>query len=107
MTGLLQGVESVIGSLGPVQGFFSGGQYYGAHGDSMPVFFAVVFFFILVLAAALLILWIAMPFSVFALKGLLKQCIREQEKTNALLRVLIEKKEEPRKTGEDDGRSDF
>lgn len=107
MTGLLKWVESLIRLPGPVQGVLSGGQYYGAHGDKTPAFFAIVFFFILVLASALLILWIVLPFSVFGLKGLLKQCIREQEKTNALLRVLIEKKEEPRKTGEDDGRSDF
>ncbi len=107
MTGLLQRVDCVIRPLAGVQAFFSGGQYYGAYGDHMPVFLGVFFFLILLLSAVALVLWIAMPFSVFGLKGLIKRCIREQEKTNALLQVLIEKKEEPVKTGEDDGRPDF
>ena len=46
--------------------------------------------FVAVAIGALLLLWIAMPFSVFGLKGLLKKSIEEQEKTNRLLRSILE-----------------
>lgn len=46
--------------------------------------------FLAVGASAILVLWIIMPFSVFGTKELLKKSIAEQEKTNRLLRSLLE-----------------
>jgi len=46
--------------------------------------------FILISIGIILVLWIAMPFSVFGVKGLLRKSIEEQEKTNRLLSDLVE-----------------
>ncbi|MFQ5585297.1 MAG: hypothetical protein ACE5GF_00495 [Thermodesulfobacteriota bacterium] len=45
---------------------------------------AVALFFIIA-AAVLVILWIALPFSLFGVKGLLRELIDEQKKANALI----------------------
>ena len=47
-------------------------------------------FFILLSIAVILALWVAMPFSVFGIKGLMKKSIEEQEKTNRLLSELLD-----------------
>lgn len=49
--------------------------------------FGILFF---VSIGVILVLWIAMPFSVFGLKGLLKKSIEEQEKTNRLLKSILD-----------------
>ena len=56
-----------------------------------PALVLVLAFFIFFAAAVgvMVILWIALPFSVFGTKGLLTALIKEQEKTNALLKELI------------------
>ena len=56
-----------------------------------PALVLVLAFFIFFAAAVgvMVILWIALPFSVFGTKGLLMSLIKEQEKTNALLKDLI------------------
>ncbi|MDP2689397.1 MAG: hypothetical protein Q8P48_04700 [Deltaproteobacteria bacterium] len=46
--------------------------------------------FLIIASGTILVLWIAMPFSVFGMKDLLKRSIQEQEKTNKLLRSLLE-----------------
>jgi len=46
--------------------------------------------FVAIGASAILVLWIVTPFSVFGTKELLKKSIAEQEKTNRLLRSLLE-----------------
>ncbi len=52
---------------------------------------AIAFFiFILISIGVILVLWIAMPFSVFGVKGLMRRSIEEQERTNRLLSELIE-----------------
>lgn len=50
---------------------------------------AVVIFFITA-GGVIAILWIAMPFSIFGAKELLKRVLEEQEKTNRLLTALLE-----------------
>lgn len=56
-------------------------------------FFILGAFIIFFLASlgAILVLWIAMPFSIFGTKDLLRKMISEQEKTNKLLESLSEK----------------
>lgn len=47
-------------------------------------------FFMLLSIAVILALWVALPFSVFGIKGLMKRSIEEQERTNRLLAELLE-----------------
>ncbi|HEY4707197.1 MAG TPA: hypothetical protein VII64_07035 [Thermodesulfobacteriota bacterium] len=58
--------------------------------DSILAVAIAFFLFILISIGVILVLWIAMPFSVFGVKGLLKRSIEEQERTNRLLGELIE-----------------
>ena len=53
----------------------------------------LLFFLLLVI---LLILWVALPFSIFRIKDLIREAIEEQKKTNELLQRLLEEKEEMR-----------
>ncbi len=46
--------------------------------------------FFVVSVAVLVVLWIALPFSVFGMKDLIKKTIEEQEKTNKLLSSILE-----------------
>lgn len=46
--------------------------------------------FLIISAGAILVLWIAMPFSVFGTKELLRKLIAEQEKTNRLLKSIVD-----------------
>ena len=55
--------------------------------------FGLLFFLLLVI---LLILWVALPFSIFGIKDLIREAIEEQKKTNELLQRLLEEKEEMR-----------
>lgn len=57
--------------------------------DTTLVVLSAFVIFMLVSSGALLILWIAVPFSVFGVKGLLRKVIEEQEKTNMLLSGLV------------------
>ncbi|MEK6759453.1 MAG: hypothetical protein AABY51_06765 [Deltaproteobacteria bacterium] len=58
--------------------------------DDSIIFIAAFFLFAAVSIGVILVLWIAMPFSVFGLKALLKKSIDEQAETNRLLRSIIE-----------------
>ena len=55
--------------------------------------FGLLFFLLLVI---LLILWVALPFSIFRIKDLIREAIEEQKKTNELLQRLLKEKEEMR-----------
>lgn len=59
--------------------------------------------FILASIGALIALWVALPFSVFGMKDLLRKLIAEQEKTNKLLKTLVDSvhKESVYRPGED------
>lgn len=46
--------------------------------------------FILTAIGVVLVLWIAMPFSMFGVKGRLNKMVEEQERTNRLLEALID-----------------
>lgn len=48
----------------------------------------ILFFFLA--AGTVLVLWVVMPFSVFSLKRLMEKSLKEQEKTNRLLRSILE-----------------
>lgn len=58
--------------------------------DSPLVIIAALVIFILTATGVVLVLWIAMPFSMFGVKGHLKKMVEEQEKTNRLLEALVE-----------------
>lgn len=49
------------------------------------IFLAMAMFFIISIAA-LTVLWIALPFSLFGIKDLLRGILEEQRKTNKLIR---------------------
>ncbi len=51
---------------------------------------AAFILFILTSIGVVLVLWIALPFSVFGIKGFLKKTIGEQEETNRLLRSILD-----------------
>jgi len=55
--------------------------------------FGLLFFLLLFI---LLILWVALPFSIFGIKDLIREAIEDQKKTNELLQRLLEEKEEMR-----------
>ena len=57
---------------------------------------AVGLFFVIAIAA-LIILWVALPFALFGIKGLLRELIDEQKRSSTL---LLEVKEELAKRGE-------
>lgn len=57
--------------------------------ESLLVVFSAAAIFIAASIGVLLILWIALPFSVFGIKGLIRDLIGEQEKTNRLLGELL------------------
>ncbi|MFQ5479974.1 MAG: hypothetical protein ACE5DW_01700 [Thermodesulfobacteriota bacterium] len=86
---------NILFNLSPAIWTSDQGSYFlYSHGDKVPIFIAVLLFIILILAAIVLVLWIAMPFSVFAVKRLLKECVAEQKKTNSLLQKLVDGKED-------------
>lgn len=58
--------------------------------DSPFLIIAAFIFFILAAIGVVLVLWIAMPFSVFGVKRRLEKIAEEQEKTNRLLEALVE-----------------
>lgn len=58
--------------------------------DSPFLIIAALIFFILAAIGVLLVLWIAMPFSVFGVKRRLEKIAEEQEKTNSLLEALVD-----------------
>ena len=51
--------------------------------------FGLVF---ILLIFILLAIWIALPFSIFGIKDLIREAIEEQKKTNELLKKLLDKK---------------
>jgi hypothetical protein len=51
---------------------------------------AAFILFILTSIGVVLVLWIALPFSVFGIKGFIKKTIGEQEETNRLLRSILD-----------------
>ncbi len=65
------------------------------------VIIAAFLIFLAVSAGVIVILWVAMPFSVFGVKDLMKKTIAEQEKTNRLLKTLVEAAERESKAKED------
>jgi hypothetical protein len=69
--------------------------------DSPLVVIAALVIFILTAIGVVLVLWIAMPFSMFGVKGHLRKMVEEQEKTNRLLETVIEamRKESPQPAG--------
>jgi hypothetical protein len=58
--------------------------------DSPLVIIAALVIFIMTAIGVVLVLWIAMPFSMFGVKGHLKKMVEEQEKTNRLLEAVVE-----------------
>jgi hypothetical protein len=59
--------------------------------------------FFLIAAGALIILWVALPFSLFGIKGLLRELIDEQRRSSALLLEVkreLTKRDESRKAHE-------
>ncbi|MBI5047625.1 MAG: hypothetical protein HZB54_01555 [Deltaproteobacteria bacterium] len=61
--------------------------------------FGIVF---IVLVFVLLAIWIALPFSIFGIKDLIREAIEEQKKTNELLKNLPKEKEKKEESGNRD-----
>lgn len=59
----------------------------------MPEIVGAAYVVLVLLALVLLVLWIALPFAVFGLKSLVRQCVEEQRKTNAHLAALRDQRE--------------
>lgn len=51
---------------------------------------ALAIFFLLSMGV-LVVLWIALPFSVFGLKDLVRQCLKEQKETREILKAIYER----------------
>lgn len=58
--------------------------------DPSIVIIAAFILFIFTSIGVVLVLWIALPFSVFGIKGFIKKTIGEQEETNRLLRSILD-----------------
>ena len=52
---------------------------------------AVVGFFFFILLIIFILLWVILPFSIFGMKGLVREVIEEQQKANKLLKTLLQK----------------
>ncbi len=65
--------------------------------DSPFIIIAALIIFILTATGVVLVLWIAMPFSMFGVKAHLRKMVEEQERTNRLLEALVDslRKEAP------------
>jgi hypothetical protein len=50
---------------------------------------ALVIFFLLSMGV-IMVLWMALPFSVFGIKDLIRQCLKEQKETNEILKSIVE-----------------
>jgi hypothetical protein len=50
---------------------------------------ALVIFF-LISIGVIMVLWMALPFSVFGIKDLIRQCLKEQKETNEILKRIVE-----------------
>ncbi len=46
--------------------------------------------FLLFLLSLLIVLWLLLPFSVFGIKGLIREAIEEQKRTNELLTKILD-----------------
>ncbi len=56
--------------------------------SNITVFLSAFSIFFLIAIGVILTLWIALPFSLFGIKDLLKENIKEQKKTNELLEKI-------------------
>ena len=52
---------------------------------------------LLFLFTLILVLWLVLPFSIFGVKGLIREAIEEQRRTNALLSEILKAIESIRK----------
>jgi len=83
----LESIEAVSAAREHVFGPYVMGPYEGPFVTLLGILFVLIILFTVIV----LVLWIALPFSVFGVKGLLKKAVKEQEKTNEYLRRLVEK----------------
>jgi hypothetical protein len=70
--------------------------------DFSTAFVGAYAIFLLLSLGVLIVLWIAMPFSVFGIKELLRECIKEQRKIKEILNNIVERNlpwETERETG--------
>ena len=61
-------------------------------GNIIPAMMGAFGLLFLLLLFILIIIWIALPFSVFGIKELVREAIEEQKKTNELLKDILGKK---------------
>ena len=61
-------------------------------GNIIPAMMGAFGLLFLLLLFILIIIWIALPFSVFGIKELVREAIDEQKKTNELLKDILGKK---------------
>ncbi len=70
--------------------------------DPSIVIIAAFILFILTSIGVVLVLWIALPFSVFGIKGFIKKAIGAQEETNRLLSSVLDTLRKIEAQGADD-----
>lgn len=61
-------------------------------GNIIPAMMGAFGLVFILLIFILLAIWIALPFSIFGIKDLIREAIEEQKKTNELLKKLLDKK---------------
>ena len=69
----------------------------GLEGGFSTAFIETAGLFLLFLFILLLVLWLLLPFSVFGIKGLVREAIEEQRRTNNLLSEILKALEALRK----------
>ncbi|MBI5892569.1 MAG: hypothetical protein HZB79_02775 [Deltaproteobacteria bacterium] len=65
---------------------------YMNEGNMATAFMGAFGLFFVFLWVVLLILWIILPFYIFGIKGIMKDILEEQKKTNELLKDMLYKK---------------
>lgn len=65
---------------------------YMNEGNMATAFMGAFGLFFLFLWVVLLVLWIILPFYIFGIKGLIKEMLEEQKKTNEFLKDILYKK---------------
>lgn len=68
---------------------------YMNEGNMVTAFMGAFGLFFIFLWVILLIVWIILPFYIFGIKGIMKNILDEQKKTNELLKGMLYKKHAP------------
>lgn len=73
-------------------------------GNALPAMMGAFGIVFVLLVFVFLAIWIALPFSIFGIKDLLREAIAEQKKTNGLLKDMLKRKSEVKNQESEDGK---